>query len=337
MAQIITFGTMAARAAIRDVGRALNYAYAEVDVVAKMIPMEPNMTIDRALEMNPELKKEYEESPRVKNLIDISKSLEGLPRHSSTHAAGVVISSVPLVEYVPLYKNEDTIVTQFSMTTIEELGLLKMDFLGLRTLTVLRDTVNLIKRTKGIDINLDKIGFEDRGVYEIISKGETEGIFQLESTGMTNFMKELKPSSLEDIIAGISLYRPGPMDQIPVYLKNRSNPDKIEYLHEKLKPILNVTYGVMIYQEQAMQMVRDLAGYSLGRSDLVRRAMSKKKHSVMEQERKNFIYGLEDENGKLIVPGAVRNGVSEEIANTLFDLMMDFASYAFELMSAFMK
>lgn len=329
VAQIITFGTMAARAAIRDVGRALNYPYSDVDMVAKMVPTELNMTIDRALEMNPELKREYEENQKTKTLIDISKSLEGLPRHSSTHAAGVVISSEDIVEYVPLYKNEDTIVTQFPMKTLEELGMLKMDFLGLRTLTVIRDALDIIRKTKGIDIDIDKIDFEDKGVYEMICKGETEGVFQLESSGMTNFMKELKPSSLEDIIAGISLYRPGPMDQIPEYLKNRSNPDNIEYLHEKLKPILNVTFGVMVYQEQVMQIVRDIAGYSLGRSDLVRRAMSKKKHDVMQQERKNFIYGLNDKDGNVIVPGAIKNGISEDIANKLFDLMMDFASYAF--------
>lgn len=329
VSQIVTFGTMAARAAIRDVGRALNYPYAEVDAVAKMIPMQPNMTIDKALEINPELKKEYEVNDRVKYLIDISKSLEGLPRHSSTHAAGVVISAAPLDEYVPLAKNEDTIVTQFSMTTLEELGLLKMDFLGLRTLTVIRDAVDNIKRTKGIELDMDNIDLEDKEVYEIISKGETEGIFQLESTGMTNFMKELKPSSLEDVIAGISLYRPGPMDQIPTYVKCKSHPDDVEYLDEKLKPILDVTYGVMVYQEQVMEIVRDIGGYSLGRSDLVRKAMSKKKYSVMEQERKNFIYGLTDENGNITIPGAIRNGVSEKVANQLFDMMMDFASYAF--------
>lgn len=329
VAQIVTFGTMAARAVIRDVGRALNYSYAEVDAIAKMIPFELNMTIDRALEINPELKKVYEEDERVRHLIDISKSLEGLPRHSSTHAAGVVISSAPIVEYVPLSKNEDTIVTQFPMTTLEELGLLKMDFLGLRTLTVIRDAVQLIKDNHKVEIDLDYINYEDVQVYEMIGSGNTEGIFQLESTGMTNFMKELKPSSLEDIIAGISLYRPGPMEQIPTYIKNKNNPDNISYLDEKLKPILDVTYGCMVYQEQVMQIVRDIAGYSMGRSDLVRRAMSKKKHSVMEQERKNFIYGLLDDKGGLLVPGAVRNGVSEEVANKLFDLMMDFASYAF--------
>ncbi|WP_200956795.1 DNA polymerase III subunit alpha [Caloramator mitchellensis] len=329
VSQIITFGTMAARAVIRDVGRALNYSYAEVDTIAKMIPMELGMTIDKALDMNVELKNEYEENARVKHLIDIARKLEGLPRHSSTHAAGVVISSLPLVEYVPLSKNEDTITTQFTMTILEEIGLLKMDFLGLRTLTVLRDAVELIYKNKGIKLDLDKIDFEDKSVYEMIGQGKTEGVFQLESSGMTSFMKELKPTSLEDIIAGLSLYRPGPMDQIPEYIKNKNNPDGIQYIDEKLKPILDVTYGCIVYQEQVMQIVRDIGGYSLGRSDLVRRAMSKKKHEVMEKERKNFIYGLEDENGNIIVQGAIRNGVKEEVANKIFDIMMDFASYAF--------
>ncbi|WP_027307624.1 DNA polymerase III subunit alpha [Caloramator sp. ALD01] len=329
VAQIITFGTMAARAVIRDVGRALNYPYAEVDRIAKMIPMELNITIDRALELNPELRQEYENNERIRYLIDISKSLEGLPRHSSTHAAGVVIASAPLVEFVPLSKNDEAVVTQFPMTILEELGLLKMDFLGLRTLTVIRDTIDLIKKNRGIDVDLDKLTYDDKEVFELISQGNTEGVFQLESTGMTNFMKELKPNSLEDIIAGISLYRPGPMDQIPTYIKNKNNPDNIEYLDEKLKPILDVTYGCMVYQEQVMQIVRDIAGYSLGRSDLVRRAMAKKKHDVMLKERQNFIYGLDDEDGNILVKGAVRNGVSEEVANKIFDLMIDFASYAF--------
>ncbi|MDF2673990.1 MAG: polymerase subunit alpha, partial [Clostridiales bacterium] len=329
VSQIVTFGTMAARAVIRDVGRGLNYPYAEVDGVAKMIPMQLNITIDKALELNPELRKEYETNDRIKYLIDISKSLEGLPRHSSTHAAGVVISSAQLDEYVPLAKNDDTIVTQFPMTTLEELGLLKMDFLGLRTLTVIRDSLEIIKRTRGIEIDIDDINLEDQGVYEMISRGETEGIFQIESTGMTNFMKELKPSDIEDIIAGISLYRPGPMDQIPTYIRGKNHPDEVKYLDEKLKPILDVTYGVMVYQEQVMNIVREIGGYSMGRADLVRRAMSKKKVSVMEQERKNFIYGLRDESGNLIVPGAISNGVDEKIANQLFDMMMDFASYAF--------
>lgn len=329
VAQIITFGTMAARAAIRDVGRALNYPYAEVDAIAKMIPFEIGMTISKALEMNYELKKAYEENERVKLLIDISRTLEGLPRHSSTHAAGVVIAAAPIDEYVPLSKNEDTIVTQFPMGTLEELGLLKMDFLGLRTLTVIRDALELIKEDKGVEIDFDKMSYDDHEVYKMISDGSTEGIFQLESGGMTQFMKELKPDCFEDIIAGISLFRPGPMAEIPRYIENKRNPDKIKYVTPELKHILDVTYGCMVYQEQVMQIVRDLGGYSLGRSDLVRRAMSKKKHKVMEEERKNFIHGILDEKGDIIVPGATRNGISEKAANEIFDQMMDFASYAF--------
>lgn len=329
VAQIITFGTMAARAAIRDVGRALNFPYAEVDAIAKMIPFELGMTIDKAIELNPELKDKYENDEKIRQLIDISRSLEGLPRHASTHAAGVVISSEPLVKYVPLQKNEGSIVTQFTMTTLEELGLLKMDFLGLRTLTVIRDTLNIIKETKGIDVDIDNIDFEDKEVYALISRGDTEGVFQLESSGMKQFMTELRPEKLEDVIAGISLYRPGPMDQIPRYIENKNHPENIKYEHPLLKPILDVTYGCMVYQEQVMQIVRDLAGYSLGRSDLVRRAMAKKKMKVMEEERKNFIYGIKDENGNYIVPGAVNRGVDEATANRLFDEMIDFANYAF--------
>ncbi|MFV9567971.1 DNA polymerase III subunit alpha [Thermoanaerobacter mathranii] len=329
VAQIITFGTMAARAVIRDVGRALNYPYAEVDVIAKMIPFELGMTIDKALSLNPELKVRYENDERVKQLIDISRSLEGLPRHASTHAAGVVISKEPLVNYVPLQKNEDSIVTQFPMTTLEELGLLKMDFLGLRTLTVIRDTIEMVKKNKGVTIDFDSMEYDDPKVYELISKGETEGVFQLESSGMKQFMTELKPKNLEDIIAGISLYRPGPMDQIPRYLANKNHPESIVYDHPLLKPILDVTYGCMVYQEQVMQIVRDVAGYSLGRADLVRRAMAKKKMDVMEQERKNFIYGMVDDEGNVIVPGALRNGLDESTANKLFDEMLDFANYAF--------
>ncbi|WP_085829570.1 DNA polymerase III subunit alpha [Clostridium massiliodielmoense] len=329
VSQIVTFGTMAPRACIRDVGRAMNYSYAEVDRIAKMIPTVLGITIDKALEMNPELKEAYDSDNRVKELIDVARDLEGLPRHTSTHAAGVVIASQPLVNYVPLSKNEEAIVTQFTMTTLEELGLLKMDFLGLRTLTVIRDAIDLIEENTGTKIDLDKINFEDENVYGMLGKGKTVGVFQLESAGMTNFMKELKPESLEDIIAGISLYRPGPMAEIPKYIKNKNNPKNIEYLTPKLEPILNVTYGVMVYQEQVMQIVRDLAGYSMGRSDLVRRAMSKKKHKVMEEERKNFIYGIEDEKGNVIVPGCLKNGISEDAANKIYDQMMDFASYAF--------
>jgi len=320
---------MAARACIRDVGRAMNYSYAEVDRIAKMIPTMLGITIDKALDINPELKAAYDDDMRVQELIDVARSLEGLPRHSGTHAAGVVIASQPLVSYVPMQKNEGNIVTQFTMGTLEELGLLKMDFLGLRTLTVMRDAVEMIKISRGIDIDLDKINFEDKDVYKMIGEGKTVGVFQLESPGMTSFMKELKPDNLEDIIAGISLYRPGPMAEIPRYIENKKNPDKIEYLTPQLEPILDVTYGVMIYQESVMEIVRKLAGYSMGRADLVRRAMSKKKHKVMEEERYNFINGIVDENGNIEVPGCIRNGISEEVANKIFDQMMDFASYAF--------
>lgn len=329
VSQIVTFGTMAPRICIRDVGRAMNYSYAEVDRIAKMIPNMLGITIDKALEINPDLKNAYNNEDRVKELIDVSKDLEGLPRHCSTHAAGVVIASKPLVEYVPLQKNDESVVAQFDMTTLEELGLLKMDFLGLRTLTVMNDAVKMIKENQGIDINLDKIDFEDKEVYKMIGEGKTAGVFQLESPGMTSFMKELKPDSLEDIIAGISLYRPGPMAEIPRYVECKQNPDKVEYVAPELEDILNVTYGVMVYQEQVMEIVRKLAGYSMGRSDLVRRAMSKKKHKVMEEERKNFIYGVVDEEGNIEVPGCKRNGISEEAANKIFDQMMDFASYAF--------
>ena len=329
VSQIITFGTMAAKACIRDVGRAMNYSYAEVDKIAKMIPTVLGITIDKALDMNPELKQAYDNDERVKRLIDVSKDLEGLPRHSSTHAAGVVIASKPLVEYVPLQKNEDMIVAQFDMTTLEELGLLKMDFLGLRTLTVMNDAVKMIKENRNIDIDLDKIDFDDKEVYKMLGEGKTVGVFQLESAGMTSFMKELKPDSLEDIIAGISLYRPGPMAEIPRYIENKKNPEKVTYITPELEKILSVTYGCLVYQEQVMEIVRELAGYSMGRSDLVRRAMSKKKHKVMEEERKNFINGIVNEDGEIEVPGCVRNGISADKANKIFDQMMDFASYAF--------
>jgi DNA polymerase III subunit alpha len=329
VSQIITFGTMAPRACIRDVGRAMNYSYAEVDRIAKMIPTMLGITIDKALDINPELKAAYNNEERVKSLIDVSKSLEGLPRHSSTHAAGVVISSKPLVEYVPLQKNEDSIVAQFDMTTLEELGLLKMDFLGLRTLTVINDAVKMIKKNRDIELDLNKINFEDKEVYKMFGDGKTAGIFQFESPGMTSFMKELKPDSLEDIIAGNSLYRPGPMAEIPKYIEGKQNPDKVKYITPELEDILDVTYGVIVYQEQVMQIVMKLAGYSLGRSDLVRRAMSKKKHKVMEEERRNFIHGIVNEDGTIEVPGCLRNGISEEAANKIFDQMMEFASYAF--------
>lgn len=329
VSQIITFGTMAARAAIRDVGRALDIPYGDVDIVAKMIPFQIGMNIDKALEINPELKKKYELEDQTQMLIDTARSLEGLPRHASTHAAGVVISKEPIVEYVPLQLNENNVTTQFTMGLLEELGLLKMDFLGLRTLTVIRDAVNLIEQGHNKKIDINTIDYNDKDVYKMIGEGKTVGIFQLESGGMTQFMKELQPSSLEDIIAGISLYRPGPMDQIPRYIRNKNNPKEIKYHHPLLENILNVTYGCMVYQEQVMQIVRELAGYSMGRSDLVRRAMSKKKVSVMEQERKNFIYGITDEDGNEVVKGAIKNGVDEFTANKIFDEMMDFASYAF--------
>lgn len=329
VSQIITFGTMAARACIRDVGRAMNYSYAEVDRIAKQIPIVLGVTIDKALDLNPELKEIYDTEERVKELIDVSRRLEGLPRHSSTHAAGVVISSKPLVQYVPLQKNDESIVTQFDMTTLEELGLLKMDFLGLRTLTVMRDALDMIKYNRGVEIDLDNLDFDNKEVYNMIGEGNTVGVFQLESAGMTSFMKELKPDCLEDIIAGISLYRPGPMAEIPRYIRGKRDASSVEYIVPELESILNVTYGVMVYQEQVMEIVRKLAGYSMGRSDLVRRAMSKKKHKVMEEERNNFIYGIEDENGNIEVPGCLRNGISAEAANKIFDSMMDFASYAF--------
>lgn len=331
VSQIVTFGTMAARACIRDVGRAMKYSYVEVDKIAKMIPAVPGttITIDKALQLNQELKEIYENDHRINDLINVAIKLEGLPRHTSTHAAGVVIASHPLVNYVPLQKNQGNIVTQFTMGTLEELGLLKMDFLGLRTLTVMRDAVAMIKENRGIEIDLDKLDFDNKEVYRMIGLGKTVGVFQLESDGMTSFMKDLKPDSLEDIIAGISLYRPGPMAEIPKYIANKKDPSRIEYLTKELEGVLSVTYGCMVYQEQVMEIVRKLAGYSMGRSDLVRRAMSKKKHDVMEKERKNFVYGIVDEDGNLEVPGCVRNNIDEKIANKIFDSMMDFASYAF--------
>ncbi|NLM42774.1 MAG: DNA polymerase III subunit alpha [Clostridiales bacterium] len=329
VAQIITFGTMAARAAIRDVGRALNMPYAQVDSVAKKIPMELGMTIDKALNVNPELRNLYETDGEIKLLIDMSKALEGMPRHASTHAAGVVIAKEPVTNYVPLQMNEDVITTQFPMTTLEELGLLKMDFLGLRTLTVIRDTLNIIKE-QGLEVpELSDINYNDSNVYNMISEGETYGVFQLESSGMTQFMKELKPNCLEDIIAGVSLYRPGPMDQIPRYLINKHNPEQIKYLHPKLESILGVTYGCIIYQEQVMQIFRELAGYSMGRSDLVRRAMSKKKADVMAKEKEHFINGIIDDDGKIIVPGCIRNGIDEKTAEKIYDEMAEFAKYGF--------
>ncbi len=327
VAQIVTFGTMAARLAIRDVGRALNVPYGTVDEVAKQVPMELKMTISKALEINHKLKELYEADAQIKKLIDTAIELEGLPRHTSTHAAGVVITSGGIGNFVPLQKNEDVITTQFTMTTIERLGLLKMDFLGLRTLTVIRDAVRHLDGRSGIDVNIDELPFDDADVYNMISDGDTDGVFQLESSGMKQFMKELKPGTLEDIIAGISLYRPGPMDSIPMYVANKNHPSQVRYKHPMLEHILDVTYGCIVYQEQVMQIVRELGGYSLGRADLVRRAMSKKKADVMEKERQNFIYGTV-ENGQ-VVDGAVKRGVDEKTAAAIFDEMMDFASYAF--------
>ena len=324
--QIVTFGTLAAKGVIRDVGRVMDLPYAYVDSLAKMIPNELNITIDKALQMNPDMRKLYETDEQVKELIDMSRRLEGLPRHTSMHAAGVVICSRPAEDLVPLSRGADgSITTQFTMTTIEELGLLKMDFLGLRTLTVLRDAVKLVKQSTGKEINLDQIDFDDKKVLASIGTGKTDGVFQLESAGMKNFMKELKPQNLEDIIAGISLYRPGPMDFIPKYIKGKSNFGTVTYLCPQLEPILAPTYGCIVYQEQVMQIVRDLGGYTLGRSDLVRRAMSKKKQAVMEKERANFIYGNPEEG----VPGCVANGIPENVASQIYDEMMDFAKYAF--------
>ena len=327
VSQIITFGTMSARAVVRDVGRVLGYPYQEVDAISKSIPFELNMTLDRALSISPDLKKSYAENERVKKLIDTSRALEGMPRHASTHAAGVLITDKPVTEYVPLQRNDEVITTQFPMGTIERLGLLKMDFLGLRTLTVIRDALDLM-REAGVDMKAEDIPLDDHEVYAMISEGETDGVFQLESGGMRSFLSNMKPQNFEDIIAAISLYRPGPMDSIPRYISGKHNPDTIKYLHPKLKPILDVTYGCMVYQEQVMQIVRDLAGYSYGRSDLVRRAMSKKKHDVMAKEREYFIHGMV-ENGKVTVPGCVRNGIPAETASQLFDEMTAFASYAF--------
>ncbi len=329
VAQIITFGTMAARAAIRDVGRALDIPYSDVDQIAKMIPFQIGMNIQKALDMNPELMSRYQEDEKATELINMAKLLEGMPRHASTHAAGVVISKDPITEYVPLQRNDESITTQFTMGLLEELGLLKMDFLGLRTLTVIRDAVELIYKDHGISIDIEQLDMDDSDVYKFIGEGRTSGVFQLESAGMTQFFKELQPTSLEDIIAGISLYRPGPMDSIPQYLRNKNSPKDVKYQHPLLEAILDVTYGCMVYQEQVMQIVRDLAGYSYGRSDLVRRAMSKKKYDVMLKERENFVHGIVDEQGNIVVEGAVRNGVDESTANRIFDEMMDFASYAF--------
>ncbi len=326
--QIVTFGTMAAKGVIRDVGRVMDLPYAYVDRLAKMIPLEQNqgVSIDRALEMNPEFKSLYEEDEQVHSLIDMCRRLEGLPRHTSMHAAGVVICPEAADEFVPLSRGADgSITTQFPMTTIEELGLLKMDFLGLRTLTVIQNAVRLVEQSKGIVIDIDHIDYDDKAVLASLGTGRTDGVFQLESGGMKSFMKELKPKSLEDVIAGISLYRPGPMDFIPKYIKGKNHPETVTYDCPQLEPILAPTYGCIVYQEQVMQIVRELGGYTMGRSDLVRRAMSKKKQYVMEQERKNFTYGNPEEG----VPGCVANGIDAQVADHIYDTMMDFAKYAF--------
>ncbi|MCR5737434.1 MAG: DNA polymerase III subunit alpha, partial [Eubacterium sp.] len=326
VAQIVTFGTLKAKGVIRDVGRVLDMPYAQCDSIAKMIPNDLHMTLDLALKQSRELKELYDNDPQVKYLIDMSKRLEGLPRHASMHAAGVVICAKPVDEYVPLSRASDgSITTQYIMTTLEELGLLKMDFLGLRNLTVIQNAERFIKENRGVEIDLKTINYDDKKVLSYIGTGNTEGIFQLESGGMKNFMKELKPDSLEDIIAGISLYRPGPMDFIPKYLEGKNNASSVTYDCPQLEPILKPTHGCIVYQEQVMQIVRDLAGYSLGRSDLLRRAMSKKKQDVMEKERKIFVYG-DEETG---VNGCIKNGINEGIANKIFDEMIDFAKYAF--------
>ena len=329
VAQIITFGTMAARAAIRDVGRVMDLPYHEVDRIAKEIPMELGMTLEKALKVNPKLVSLVEASDESRSLMQFAIKLQGVPRHASTHAAGVVISKNPVDTYVPLYVQEGGVSTQFSMGLLEELGLLKMDFLGLRTLTVIKNALQLIEEGQNIKVDLENIPQDDGSVYEMIGKGDTLGLFQLESSGFRRFMRELKPSGFEDIIAGISLYRPGPMDSIPMYIQNKYDTSKVVYKHEKLKPILEVTYGCLVYQEQVMRIVRELAGYSYGRSDIVRRAMSKKKMDVMQRERNYFIYGKTDEQGKVELPGCVANGVPAETASAIFDDMIDFAKYAF--------
>lgn len=329
VAQIITFGKLKARAAIRDVGRTLDVPLSVVDMVAKLVPNELKMTLDKALEVSSELYDLYTKDETIKKLIDTAKVIEGLPRHSGVHAAGVVITDKPVSSYVPLQLSKDVITTQYHMDNLGELGLLKMDFLGLRNLTVIKNALDNIKLSRGEDVDINNIDLDRAEVYEMISSGDTLGVFQLESGGMRSFIKELKPRSLEDIIAGISLFRPGPMEQIPRYIKNKDNPDKITYKHPMLEPILNVTYGCIVYQEQVLQIVQQLAGYSLGKADLLRRAMSKKKHDVMQREREYFIYGQKDDDGNIIVDGAIRRGVSEQTAAAIFDEIMDFASYAF--------
>ncbi len=329
VSQIITFGTLKAKAAVRDIGRVLEMPYAEADRIAKMIPFDLHMTLDKAIQLNPELKQAYETDSRVKHVLDLARKIEGMPRNASTHAAGVVISKNPLDDYVPLYMSDKGISVQFNMTTIEELGLLKMDFLGLRNLTVIADALETIESIHGIKIDFSKMEFDDASVYKMIADGNTLGVFQLESGGMTQFMKNLAPDCFEDIIAGISLYRPGPMDSIPTYIECKKNPEKITYTNPHLEPILSVTYGCLVYQEQVMQIVRDLAGYSYGRSDLVRRAMSKKKADVMAEEEQYFIYGKPADEKNEEVPGCIKNGIPESAAREIFHDMVKFAEYAF--------
>ena len=329
VAQIITFGTMKAKLVVRDVARALALPYAVGDTVAKLIPNDFKITLDESLQASPDLRKLYENDSEVKELITVSRALEGLPRHASTHAAGVVITGEAITSYIPVYNGKDSVTTQFTKDTVEELGLLKMDFLGLRNLTVIENAVKLVEKTRGIKLDPEKFDFNEPKVYELISSGNTDGVFQLESDGMKAFMQEMKPDCLEDIIAGISIYRPGPMNQRHSYIHNKKHPEDIKYKHPLLEDILNVTYGFMVYQEQVLQIVQSLAGYSLGKADVMRRVISKKKASAMETERKNFIYGLDDENGNVIIEGCIRRGIDEKIASSIFDEMSDFANYAF--------
>ncbi len=329
VAQIVTFGTLAARAAIRDVARALGFSYAIGDTVAKKVPWELNMTLEKALKQSKELHELYQNDEQVRRLIDMAKKVEGMPRHASTHAAGVVITAKPVSEYVPLCANGDLVATQYTMTLLEELGLLKMDFLGLRNLTIIHDAETMIRREKDPDFDIKTITLDAAAVYKMLSQGNSDGVFQFESAGMKRVLSQLKPDCFEDLIAVISLFRPGPMDSIPRYIENRHHPEKVTYLHERLRPILEVTYGCIVYQEQVMQIFRELGGYSLGRADLVRRAMSKKKHDVMQQEREIFLHGLLDEDGNIVVEGCIRRGVSEAIGRQIFEEMASFASYAF--------
>jgi len=329
VAQIVTFGTMKAKQAIRDVGRVMNIPYGEVDAIAKMVPFDLHMTLDLALKTNPDLKNAYDANPVTKKLIDMAMAIEGMPRHASTHAAGVVISKKAITEYVPLTRGDKGLATQFNMTLIEQLGLLKMDFLGLRNLTVIRDALAMIERNHGVTVDFSKMAYDDPAVYRMISEGNTMGIFQLESSGMTGFMKNLQPDCFEDVVAGISLYRPGPMDSIPTYIENKKHPDRVTYLDPQLEHILSVTYGCMVYQEQVMQIFRDLAGYSFGRSDVVRRAMSKKKQKVMEEERKYFIHGKDDSDGTPAIRGCIANGIPEKTAEEIYARIIPFSEYAF--------